>query len=233
MLENEVFMSAGSWRKLRVDFVQLIELVYSIDSWLSFLILICLGHNMLIIVLKIFNAFQWVDSLKFDEFSVIVYPFNRYERHNAITEVYFWFFLIYFIVRTLYMLIVISQINDTVKKPLEIIRNIPTKYWNVDVSENLSKNFWCQWIIYNLQLKRLHDTILIVSPTLTFSGLKFFYITKDLILGVSLNILMVLNLIETLFVLLKFLATVVTYELFLLDDIDKEKESSICDTIPT
>lgn len=59
LMNHEGLMASPlTWRKLRVDFVQLIELIYFIDSWISLSILITLGHNMLLIVLKIFNAFM-------------------------------------------------------------------------------------------------------------------------------------------------------------------------------
>lgn len=58
VMKNENFMTQEMWRKLRVDFIQLIELVYFVDSWISILTFVSLGHNMFIIVLKVYNALK-------------------------------------------------------------------------------------------------------------------------------------------------------------------------------
>jgi hypothetical protein len=73
---------------------------------------------------------------------------------------------------------------------MELIRNVPTRYWSVDV-----RSFGiCLFIVFLIksgcgffQLQRLYDTIEVEAPTLAFSGQRFFYITKRLILAVSCN----------------------------------------------
>jgi hypothetical protein len=59
-------------------------------------------------------------------------------------------------------------------------------------------------------LKRLHDTIVVESPTLSFSGRKYFYITKSM--------------------MLTFAGALVTFELVLLERIDKD-DSDFCSII--
>lgn len=58
VLKNESLMTQSTWRDLRVHYFQLIDLVYFIDSHVSGLILISMGHSMLILIVKIFNAFK-------------------------------------------------------------------------------------------------------------------------------------------------------------------------------
>lgn len=59
VLQNESLMAIKStWRDLRVHYFQLIDLVRFMDYHVSTLIAISLSHNMLIIILKIFNAFK-------------------------------------------------------------------------------------------------------------------------------------------------------------------------------
>lgn len=58
VLNNEHLMTQSTWRELRIHYFQLVDLVYFVDSHVSGLILISLGHNMLIIIVKIFNAFK-------------------------------------------------------------------------------------------------------------------------------------------------------------------------------
>ena len=62
----------------------------------------------------------------------------------------------------------------------------------------------------HFQLKRLFDTISVESPTLTFSGQKFFFITKTM--------------------MLTLMGAIVTFELVLLDEI-KEEKKELCSFI--
>jgi hypothetical protein len=59
LLKNENLMTKTTWRSLRVHYFQLVDLVYFIDNHVSLLILFSLGHNMMILVIKIFNAFKY------------------------------------------------------------------------------------------------------------------------------------------------------------------------------
>jgi hypothetical protein len=58
VLRNENLMTKATWRDLRVHYFQLIDLVYFIDHHVSLLILFSLGHNMLVLLVKIFSALK-------------------------------------------------------------------------------------------------------------------------------------------------------------------------------
>jgi Trehalose receptor len=58
VLRNENLMTQSTWRDMRIHYFQLIELLYFIDSQVSMMILLSLGHNMLVLIIKIFNAFK-------------------------------------------------------------------------------------------------------------------------------------------------------------------------------
>lgn len=148
--------------------------------------------------------------------------------------------------RTLYLLYCTALINDSARKPLEVIRNIPTRYWTVDVSRCFwtltQRDGFIYWIdifsftcIISTQLKRLYDTISVEAPTLTFSGLKFFFISKNMILGVSISLIISINWLDhtsILFIFIsKFIGTIVTYEIFLLDDLIDNEQGDICDLV--
>lgn len=59
-----------------------------------------------------------------------------------------------------------SRINDESKKPLDILRALPTRAWNVE-----TKRFY-------------HD---IVNDTVALTGMRFFHLTRKLILSVSMK----------------------------------------------
>lgn len=58
VIDNEHLMTATTFRDLRVHYFQLIDLVRFVDSKVSGLIMISLGHNMLVLIVKIFSAFK-------------------------------------------------------------------------------------------------------------------------------------------------------------------------------
>lgn len=58
VLNDESLMTEATWRNLRIHYFQLIDLLHFIDSKVSGLILISSGHNMIVIIFKIFSAFK-------------------------------------------------------------------------------------------------------------------------------------------------------------------------------
>ena len=88
---------------------------------------------------------------------------------------YFWVSLIYLIGRTLAVSLYSASINDESKKPLEIFRAVSRQDWCVDV-------------------KRFNEEV--ANDTIALSGMKFFNLTRTLVLSVA--------------------GTIVTYELVLI-----------------
>jgi gustatory receptor len=54
--EDVALMSEEIFSSFRVNYYKLVELVNFIDSHVSTLIMISLGHNMLVLIVKIFSA---------------------------------------------------------------------------------------------------------------------------------------------------------------------------------
>ncbi|KAG5679797.1 hypothetical protein PVAND_009335 [Polypedilum vanderplanki] len=144
IISNDKIRREIIWRNLRIDYIHLVELTKFIDKHISGLVLISTGHNMLTMILKFYSAFK---------------PSNV----DILNAVYFWFFLTFLTCRTLSVLLLSASINEAAKKPMEYIRNIPNKEWNVE-------------------LKRLFDIILMESPTIGFSGKQLFFVTRGMIL---------------------------------------------------
>lgn len=68
----------------------------------------------------------------------------RPNRYNLLNDAYFWFYIVFLVVRTLGVLFCSASINDTSQKPLNLIRNVPSRYWNIDVSWIVSWA-WSSW----------------------------------------------------------------------------------------
>lgn len=77
---------------------------------------------------------------------------------------YFWFSLIFLIARTLAVSLYSAAINDESKGPLSAFRAVP-------------KDSWC------LEVRRFSDEV--TNDVVALSGMKFFYLTRKLVLSVS------------------------------------------------
>ncbi|XP_070501249.1 gustatory receptor for sugar taste 64f-like [Chironomus tepperi] len=88
---------------------------------------------------------------------------------------YFWISLSYLIGRTLAVSLYSAGINDASKKPLEVFRSV-------------CREDWC------IEVKRFNEEV--AHDTIALSGMKFFYLTRKLVLSVA--------------------GTIVTYELVLI-----------------
>lgn len=78
--------------------------------------------------------------------------------------VYFWFSLIFLISRTLALSLYSAEIHDESKKPIEVLRAVPTQSWCIEVRR------FCEQVD---------------NDTIALSGLRFFFLTRKLILSVS------------------------------------------------
>lgn len=78
--------------------------------------------------------------------------------------VYFWYSLVFLILRTFAVSLFAARIHDESKKPIEILRAIPSSSWNAEA-------------------KRFFDDVLF--NTVTLSGMEFFFLTRKLILRMA------------------------------------------------
>lgn len=81
--------------------------------------------------------------------------------------VYFWFSLIFLISRTLAVSLYSAQIHDESKKPINVLRAVPTHSWCTEVHRFIEQ---------------------VDNDTIALSGLRFFFLTRKLILSVSSEI---------------------------------------------
>lgn len=78
--------------------------------------------------------------------------------------VYFWYSLIFLILRTFAVSLLAARIDDESKKPTRILQNVPSNAWNEET-------------------KRFIDDVL--CKTISLSGMAFFFVTRKLILCVA------------------------------------------------
>uniref|UniRef100_A0A182LWX8 Gustatory receptor n=1 Tax=Anopheles culicifacies TaxID=139723 RepID=A0A182LWX8_9DIPT len=85
-------------------------------------------------------------------------------RPTLVHTVYFWFNLIILIGRTLAVAMFAAEVNDESKRPIEVLRTIP-------------RDGWC------LETKRFAEEV--TTDTVALTGLKFFSMTRKLVLNVT------------------------------------------------
>lgn len=85
------------------------------------------------------------------------------EQPSTIHLVYFWYSLVFLIIRTLAVSMYTADINDESKKPLKVFRSAP-------------REAWC------LELKRFSREV--ARDVLALSGMRFFHLTRTMVLSV-------------------------------------------------
>lgn len=83
---------------------------------------------------------------------------------TIIRAVYFWCSLGFVILRTCAVLFSLASVNDESKKPIEILRAVPSYQWNSELERFLND---------------------VISDDIALSGMRFFFITRKLVLSVS------------------------------------------------
>lgn len=86
---------------------------------------------------------------------------------SFMNKLYFWFSLAFLITRTVAVSLFASYIHDESKKPIHVLRAIP-------------RYSWCK------EAFRFSEEV--VNETVALSGLKFFFLTRKLILTVRTHL---------------------------------------------
>lgn len=81
------------------------------------------------------------------------------------SKIYFWYSLLFLLLRAILMVSFAANVYENARKPLEIIRTVPTEYW-------------CS------ELQRFFDQIK-YNTNDAFSGKNFFFITKRLLFSIA------------------------------------------------
>lgn len=99
---------------MRFHYNRLLDLVQYVDNRISCLTFLCVSHNVFILGVKVFDGI-------------------KSSRLNAMSDVYFWFFMMTMITRIGGVLMTCAELNKSAIKPLELIVRVPSKYWTLDV----------------------------------------------------------------------------------------------------
>uniref|UniRef100_A0A7G3AWS6 Gustatory receptor n=1 Tax=Lutzomyia longipalpis TaxID=7200 RepID=A0A7G3AWS6_LUTLO len=130
------------WQQIRLHYVELCEVVEYVEIYISPVVLISCTNDLYFICYQLLNVFD-----------VLPYKIN---------VIYFWYSLFYLIIRTICLFLFTAEINDQAKKPMEILKTIPTFSWCVELD------------------RFIHQT---ARESICLSGMRFFYLTRKLVLS--------------------------------------------------
>lgn len=91
------------------------------------------------------------------------YFINSRPTDNVVHAIYFWYSLLFLIGRTFSVSLYSSKVNDESQRPIAMIKNIPKSGWNVETERLLEQ---------------------IRTDKTALSGMKYFHLTRSLILKV-------------------------------------------------
>uniref|UniRef100_A0A182SCH9 Gustatory receptor n=1 Tax=Anopheles maculatus TaxID=74869 RepID=A0A182SCH9_9DIPT len=103
------------WIRVRTNYVSVCELLDDVDRVISWTMLISCATNLYYICLQILHVSK--------------------KLANTIEDAYYWFSLVFLIIRTVIVFLSAAHIHDCAKKPLDIIMKIPNVGWCVEVRE--------------------------------------------------------------------------------------------------
>ncbi|XP_073836402.1 gustatory receptor for sugar taste 64f-like isoform X1 [Musca autumnalis] len=135
-------------------------------------------RNVCILCEKVDNAISMITMMSFSNnlyFICVQLLKSRNNMPSTVATVYFYFSLIFLFLRSLALSLYSAAVYDESRKPLRVLRSVP-------------KESWC------LEVKRF--ALEISSDLVALSGMKFFHLTRKLVLSVA--------------------GTIVTYELVLI-----------------
>lgn len=90
--------------------------------------------------------------------------FVRRPKSSLTNAVYFWFSLVFLIIRTTAFLLCSTSIHDESKNPIKVLRGVTRYSWCTEVERFIEE---------------------VVHGTISLTGMRFFFLTRKLILSVS------------------------------------------------
>lgn len=133
------------WNEIRYHYTKLADLVTLADHYVSHITLLSCSNNMFFVCLQLYKIFKKV-------------PF-------FVNTFYFWFSITFLIGRLVSVLFFSAAINSAARKPLQILRKVPSISWSPET-------------------ERFTEQIL--DGCVALSGYGYFSITKRLIFAVCI-----------------------------------------------
>ncbi|XP_059049456.1 gustatory receptor for sugar taste 64f-like [Achroia grisella] len=155
------YLPESFWKTTREDYCRAIKLVRKVDDVISGIVFISFANNLIFICLQLFNTLE--DGIKgTSECS------GRSKRSNLLggheSAVYFLFSLVFLIGRSVAVSLIAAQVNTATEMPAPVLYDVPSPAYCVEVQRFIDQ---------------------INGENVALSGLKFFNVTRSLLLSVA------------------------------------------------
>lgn len=164
-------MTEDFWALRRMQYRKLCALCIDVDNATSQITFLSFSNNLFFICVTLLKSIRFVIFFlykkRLNSNWLIFYVSNRPMR-SVPYAVYFWFSLVFLISRTLAVSLYSAEIHDESKKPIEVLRAVPTQS-------------------YCTEVRRFSEQV--VNDTIALSGMRFFFLTRKLILSVFATII--------------------------------------------
>lgn len=166
-------VSVEFWETHRIYYQTFKELLADVDDSMALIILLSFAVNLYFVCVQLLNSIKCVKhqcntfciilqkQIKINNF--VIY-FSSRPLENIAHAIYFWFSLIFLIVRTIAVSLYSSMIHDESRVPLSIMNKVPIEGWYDEVQR-----------FYNQ----------VANDNVALSGKNFFHLTRKLILTIA------------------------------------------------
>lgn len=139
-------LTEAFWTRYKSHYLKFMHFVDYVNKRLGHLIVVCFLSDLYLICVRFLNSLKSLDTV----------------RH----ALYFWYVLVFLILRLVFVCFYAANLHDEAKKPLVLLRNIPTIRWGTEA-------------------QRFQD--LVTHNDVCLSGLGYFKLKRSLLLTVSIS----------------------------------------------
>lgn len=156
-------MSPSFWSERRIQYRNICTLCGKMDNAISLITMVSFSNNLYFICVQLLRSLKYVErAVTVLDLYCICFIYSSMP--SVAHAIYFYFSLIFLIGRTLAVSLYAASVHDESRRSLTYLRCIP-------------KESWCP------EAKRFAEEI--TSDLVALSGMKFFYLTRKLVLSVS------------------------------------------------
>lgn len=173
-------MPVSFWSEHRIHYRNVCDFCETMDNAISKIVIVSFANNLYFICVQLLRSIRYIftDPLEIQLIYLVLSPMASF-----VHVVYFWFSLCFLIGRTLAVSLYAAEINEQSRRPLLVFRVVTQQSWcnEVNLSNKQILNVKLN-VIFHHQVKRFADEV--SNGMVALSGMKYFYLTRSLVLSV-------------------------------------------------